>query len=174
MKKLLALSVGLAALCHPAHAKAMSAGAWLDACRPTLVLTLADWKNLSAEKRLAIRDCQRIAAEVYCRKGFDGTSVKPPGMTPKKNKEVNEALSKACPSPLSLPWGGLHFVVLKHLEQKGGLTFFERWHSAQSIVLQAYKSRWPQCPATRRKLEFHTRQHEMKGCVEAWMKAVQN
>jgi hypothetical protein len=152
-----------------ANSSAMSAGDWFDACMLLQVTDKSERKKLSPEQRIAIRNCERIAAQVWCQEGFDGTKVKPEGLKPWKRWQAAEAVSDACPKALDMPLGGIHYVAIKYWERRGGPSWLQRWFSARSIILQAYQSRWPKCQAVRREYEAQTKPDEVERCVSAWL-----
>lgn len=147
----------------------MRAGTWYDTCSILMVASRDEVKKLDIETKKKIRQCQFIAAKVWCENDYEGG---PEGstLTDEQLIDISDKLSSHCPSYLELPLGGLHYIPLKYWEAKGGIPLWKRWFSAESIVLEAYKNKWPTCSATRRKYGLIHKGEDRQKCIQAWMK----
>lgn len=148
----------------------MTAGEWWDACSLTLILKKSEIATLSPDRRLAVRQCKRIAATVFVEEGYDGSNIGPKiGDSPEDQADLS-ALKRDCPV-FSMPLGGVHFIAMRYWEKKGGPGNLASWRSAEWAVSKGFKnSSWKNCPQTRRRTGYYTRQVELDAVIEGWVR----
>src|ERR1700719_1689088 len=139
------------------RSEAMSGASWYESCRIFVRATEADLKTLPIGKRLQIRDCQIEALRVFCDQGWygDETHVKEKllaqGWTQEKWVTFFEKeYEPYCPHSSNMPIGGPAVIAVQELEKRGGPGFLESFSPALPMLVQAFKSRYPQCAAKRR------------------------
>jgi hypothetical protein len=61
-----------------------------------------------------------------------------------------KAIHNACPSNYSdIPIGGVDILAVSLIQQTAGDTFIDRFIPPDSMIVRAFKSKWPNCPSVR-------------------------
>lgn len=129
----------------------MRAGHWYSVCSTLLIANSDEIEKFDIDTRKEIRQCKLIAAKVWCENDFEG-GPEADTLSAEQLENINNKLKDYCPSNFDLPLGGIHFIPLNYWETKGGIPVWKRWSSAESVVLEAFKDKWPSCTEKRREL----------------------
>jgi hypothetical protein len=141
--------------------RAMTAGEWLDKCKIFLAIQAGEPIRAGTATKRTLQTCSLTAATVWCTESYVVIGAKldlPPG----RAREIADALSKACPHPLTQS----HPVryALEYWQQRE-LPQARRRQPASGILSEAFRKRWPRCLSTRRQLNALAPRQALPHCI---------
>lgn len=115
---------------------------WFDSC---WTAQHAQRKAKSADEAVSWGQCEKTASTAIFDAGFMFGIDRTEAIT-----QPARAVAGACPSSLSdLPIGGVAVLGVGLVSDNGGPSFIDRFTPAGSLIVRAFRQRWPSCPSVR-------------------------
>jgi len=99
----------------------------------------------SPQEASAWAQCEPVAKRALFNAGFVFAGDPRYEVTP-----ALQAIVQSCPSSYSdLPIGGVYLLAVPLIQQNGGPGLVDRFIPPDAMIVRAFKSKWPNCPAAR-------------------------
>lgn len=149
------------------QAYAMSGGEWYTACSELLVSSPEQIGSAPPEKKVKYRACVIEAHRAWCALNLEGDRNRiSEAWSKDKRDQIELSYSAVCPTLWNSPIAGPFVRAVKLIERKGGPNFLERWLPANSMLKDAFLSKYPNCQAERARLGFIA--EENGKCIDSY------